>query len=186
MDIKLCGIDEAGRGCIAGSLAIAGVILLDKITGLNDSKKLSQSQREKLEIEIKRKSLYHIVIVSSEIIDRIGLSLSIKNSIIEIMEKLKADRYIFDGNTTYNIQNLESLVKADSLIAEVSAASILAKVSRDRELLELGQNYLEYNFKQHKGYITKEHIEEIKKFGYSPLHRKSYKIKSLKQGVLEL
>jgi ribonuclease HII len=155
------------------------------VVGLCDSKKLSPKRRVELAKEIKSNSRYHIVISSSKRIDEIGLSRAIKESILEIMDILKADRYLFDGNTTYNINGLESLIKADESVAEVSASSILAKTSRDDELLNISHLYPNYNLTKHKGYITKEHIAEIENYGYSEIHRKSYKIKSL-QGGLDL
>ncbi len=179
--MSICGIDEAGRGCIAGSLAVAGVILNTQVDGLNDSKKLSAKKREELYEIIIKNSNYHIVLIDSLKIDKIGLSLAIKNAIIEIKNNLKIDRYIMDGNTNFGINGVEFLIKADTKVSEVSASSILAKVSRDRKILESAKLYPEYEFDKHKGYGTKLHIQKIKEFGYSPIHRKSFKIKSLTQ-----
>lgn len=175
----ICGIDEAGRGCIAGSLAVVGVILNSKTNGLKDSKKLTPKRREVLYEIIVENSNYHLVMIDSAKIDEIGLSLAIKNAIIEIKKTLKADRYILDGNTNFGVDGVEFLIKADDKIPEVSASSILAKVSRDREILELAKIYPKYEFEKHKGYGTKLHIKKIREFGYSPIHRKSFKIKSL-------
>lgn len=180
----ICGIDEAGRGCLAGSLAVAGVVLKKDINGVNDSKKLSAKKREELFEIIKENSTYHIILTTSEVIDKIGLSIALKNSILEIMNLIKADKYIIDGNTNFGIKNLKAIIKADSKILEVSASSILAKVSRDREILELAKDYPEYQFQKHKGYGTKLHIEKIKEFGYSKLHRKSFKLKSMDRDSL--
>ena len=175
----ICGIDEAGRGPIAGPLVLAGVILKDDIKGLKDSKKLTPKKREKLFDEIIQKSEYKIVEVSNKIIDEKGLSFAINFALNEIVNTLKADRYIFDGNSKFGVEILETLIKGDDKLAEISAASILAKVTRDRFMIEIDKNYPNYNFAKHKGYITKEHIEEIKKYGYSDIHRKSYKLKAL-------
>lgn len=182
--MKICGIDEAGRGCLAGSLAVAGVVLNSKVDGLADSKKLSAKKREEIFETIKENSNYHIVLINSEKIDEIGLSSAIKSAIIEIMQNIKADRYIMDGNSSFGIENLEHLIKADDKILEVSASSILAKVTRDREIIELAKSYPQYQFEKHKGYGTKLHIEKIKEFGYSKLHRKSFKLKSLTEKTL--
>ena len=182
--MSICGIDEAGRGCIAGNLAVAGVILHNEIKELNDSKKLSAKKREELYEVITQKADYHIVSIDSVRVDEIGLSLCIKNAIIEIKEKLKADKYIMDGNTNFGVNGVEFLIKADAKVAEVSASSILAKVSRDREILKSAKLYPEYQFEKHKGYGTKLHIQKIKEFGYSPIHRKSFKLKSLNQKSL--
>lgn len=95
------------------------------------------------------------------------------------MENLKATQYLMDGNTSFGIANLEHKIKADATIKEVSAASILAKVSRDRYMYEIADNFKEYNFDKHKGYGTKAHVEKIKLHGRSIEHRKSFKLKAL-------
>ncbi len=174
--MSLCGIDEAGRGPIAGDLVVAGCILLKDVDGLDDSKKLTPKKREKLFELIKQNSNYHIVKKSPKEIDTKGLSICIKESLEEIMEVLEADEYLFDGNSTFGVKNLKTMIKADSKVKEVSAASILAKVTRDRDMTELSKLYPDYNFAKHKGYITKEHIELIKKYGYCDIHRRSYKL----------
>lgn len=177
----LCGIDEAGRGPIAGPLVVAGVILLEKIDGLNDSKILSEKKRNKLFDEIKNKSKYHIVFTNAKTIDEKGLSFCLRNSIIEIMDNLKefSDDFLMDGNTTFKIADLKCLIKADATVQEVSAASILAKVSRDNYMYEISEKYPNYDFEKHKGYGTKAHIEKIKEFGKSDEHRISFKLKAL-------
>lgn len=178
---NLCGIDEAGRGPLAGPLVVAGVILEKEILGLNDSKVLSEKKREKLFDEIKEKSKYHIVFKSAKEIDDFGISFCIKSSILEIMEKLQefSNNFLMDGNTNFGIQNLQKEIKADAKYACVSAASILAKVSRDRFMDEISPLYANYNFHKHKGYGTKAHIEAIRKFGRSDIHRFSFKLKAL-------
>ena len=176
---KLCGIDEAGRGPFAGPMVVAGVILKNDIDGLNDSKKISEKKREKLFDIIKDNSDYHIVFTSNEDIDKYGLSLCIKNSILEIMDHLDTSNFLMDGNTTYHIDNLKCKIKADATIKEVSAASILAKVSRDRFMIDISCQYPQYNFHKHKGYGTKAHIDAIIKFGYCDIHRRSFKIKKI-------
>ena len=178
---NLCGIDEAGRGPLAGPLVVAGVILEKEILGLNDSKVLSEKKREKLFDEIKEKSKYHIVFKSAKEIDDFGISFCLKSSILEIMEKLQefSDNFLMDGNTNFGIENLQKEIKADAKYKEVSAASILAKVSRDRFMDEISPLYANYNFHKHKGYGTKAHIEAIRKFGRSDIHRFSFKLKAL-------
>lgn len=176
---NLCGIDEAGRGPFAGPLVVAGVILKTPVKELDDSKKLSEKKRESLFEIIKQNSDHHIVFKSNKQIDTLGISRCLSESIKEIMEKLDAKQYLMDGNTSFGIGNLHHLIKADGLISEVSAASILAKVSRDRYMCEVALQYPEYFFEKHKGYGTKAHIEAIKKHGFSSLHRKSFKIKQL-------
>jgi ribonuclease HII len=178
---NLCGIDEAGRGPLAGPMVVAGVILEKEILGLNDSKVLSEKKREKLFDEIKEKSKYHIVFKSAKEIDDFGISFCLKSSILEIMEKLQefSNNFLMDGNTNFGIQNLKKEIKADAKYACVSAASILAKVSRDRFMDEISPLYANYNFHKHKGYGTKAHIEAIRKFGRSDIHRFSFKLKAL-------
>ena len=178
---NLCGIDEAGRGPLAGPLVVAGVILEKEILGLNDSKVLSEKKREKLFDEIKEKSKYHIVFKSAKEIDDFGISFCLKSSILEIMEQLQefSDNFLMDGNTNFGIENLQKEIKADAKYKEVSAASILAKVSRDRFMDEISPLYANYNFHKHKGYGTKAHIEAIRKFGRSDIHRFSFKLKDL-------
>jgi len=182
--MNICGIDEAGRGPVAGPLVMAGVILKEEIEGLRDSKKLTEKKREILFDEIIQKSDYAIVEVSNEIIDEKGLSFSINFCLNEIVTSLKADRYIFDGNSKFGVSILETMIKGDDKVAQISAASILAKVTRDNFMKSIADLYPNYSLAKHKGYITKQHIEEIRKFGYSDIHRKSYKIKSLSQGSL--
>lgn len=178
---NLCGIDEAGRGPLAGPLVVAGVILEKDILGLNDSKVLSEKKREKLFDEIKEKSKYHIVFKSAKEIDDFGISFCLKSSILEIMEKLQefSNNFLMDGNTNFGIENLQKEIKADTKYKEVSAASILAKVSRDRFMDEISPLYANYNFHKHKGYGTKAHIEAIKEFGRSNIHRFSFRLKTL-------
>jgi len=176
----LCGIDEAGRGPLAGDLVMAGCILKDPIEGLNDSKKLTAKRRETLYEQITNSNaIYYIVKFSASQIDDMGISHCLREGLKEILQNLKADKYLFDGNTAFGVKNLQTMIKADGKVAEVSAASILAKVTHDRDILEHAKEYPEYQFEKHKGYGTKLHIEMIKKYGYSPIHRKSYKIKAL-------
>ena len=180
----LCGIDEAGRGCLAGPLVVAGVILKRPIKGLHDSKVLSEKKRELLYPQIIKNSQYKIIFTDNHTIDKIGLSLAIKHSILSILEELSPSKTIMDGNTTFGIQDIEAIIKADATVQEVSAASILAKVSRDRYMIKQDEIYPEYGFKQHKGYGTAQHIKKIKHHGLSILHRESFKIRSLREPTL--
>lgn len=177
----LCGIDEAGRGPLAGPLVVAGVIINQQIKGLNDSKVLSEKKRERLFDTIQKNSSYHIVFTDARSIDERGLSSCLKRSIKEIMEALKeqADEFLMDGNTSFGISTLQHKIKADATIQEVSAASILAKVSRDRFMVEIASKYPKYHFEKHKGYGTKAHIEAIKKYGRCEEHRHTFKLKAL-------
>nr|WP_321267484.1 ribonuclease HII [uncultured Sulfurimonas sp.] len=176
---KLCGIDEAGRGPIAGDLVVAGCILNSHIDGLNDSKKLTEKKREYLYELIIKDSNYHIVKISPQAIDADGISLCIKRALEEIMTNLKCEDYLFDGNSNFGVMGLPTMIKADGKVAEVSAASILAKVTHDRDIIKEAKKYPKYQFEKHKGYGTALHIEMIKKHGYCDIHRRSYKLKAL-------
>ena len=181
MSKMLCGIDEAGRGPIAGDLVVAGCIFYSdtKIDGLNDSKKISEKKRYKLFEEIFPNTINHIVTISPEDIDTLGLSKCMQDALVEIKSMLNADEYLFDGNTTFGVDGLETMVKADEKVAEVSAASILAKVTHDRNIIRDAELYPEYGFEKHKGYGTAFHVDMIKQHGYCPIHRRSYKLKAL-------
>lgn len=175
----LCGIDEAGRGPIAGPLVMAGVILHEPIEQLNDSKQLSEKKREALFPQIQEKASFHIERFSAEQIDEHGISWCLSEGLKGILSHLHAEDYLFDGNSTFGVSGLRTMIKADALIPEVSAASILAKVTRDREMVECAKQFPEYGFEGHKGYGTQAHVEAIKTHGYSPIHRKSFKLKAL-------
>lgn len=182
---KLCGIDEAGRGPIAGDLVVAGCILTSCVDGLQDSKKLSEKKRESLYESITQNSLYHIVKFSAKEIDDNGLSFCIRSALLEIMNTLKCGEYLFDGNSNFGISGLPTMIKADGKVPEVSAASILAKVTHDRNIIKDAQKYPEYQFEKHKGYGTALHIELIKKYGYCAIHRRSYKLKALEKTLFD-
>lgn len=185
----LCGIDEAGRGCIAGDLVVAGAVFKKDIElpkGLGDSKKISEKKRYELFEEISKVTHHHIVVKSSEEIDQKGISVCMQEALSEIKSKLKAQEYLFDGNTTFGIEGLNTMIKADGKIPEVSAASILAKVTHDKNILEDAKRYPNYQFEKHKGYATAAHIALIKEHGYSDAHRKSYKLKALEPTLLDL
>jgi len=181
--MRFCGIDEAGRGPLAGSLTIAGVILHKRIAGLNDSKKLSEKKRESLFETIIKNSTYHIVRFDALSIDELGLSKCLASGVREIMSVIGEADYLYDGNCSFGIPGLRTLVKADITIPEVSAASILAKVNRDREMVQLAALYPEYGFEEHKGYGTNAHIEAIRQYGHCEIHRKSFKLKSLQPSL---
>ena len=178
--MRLCGIDEAGRGPIAGSLVVAGVFLNTPVEGLMDSKKVSEKKRELLYPLIIEKSIHHIVSFPAHAVDELGISECMKIALREIQEHIEAETFLFDGNTDFGVENLQTLVKADATIPEVSAASILAKVTHDREMIAFSKSYPEYDFEKHKGYGTKAHVEAIIAHGYTPEHRRSFKLKSLK------
>lgn len=176
----VCGVDEAGRGPLAGPVFAAAVILPENLgdLGINDSKKLSEKKRDALFDIIKEKALaYSVASASEQEIDEINILnatfLAMKRAVDGL--SIKPEIALIDGNRKPNTGIEEmTLVKGDSKSISIAAASILAKVSRDRYLLELDEKYPEYQFKKHKGYPTALHYEMIKKYGISPVHRLSF------------
>lgn len=175
------GIDEVGRGCWAGPLVAGAVALCNSIPGLKDSKKLSKKQRESLafEIELHAKAI-GLGWVQPEEIDKIGLTESVKLAMQRAINNIKMDydEIIIDGNINYLAYDHRSraVIKADNLVPAVSAASIIAKVARDKWMAnEAHELFPEYEFGSHVGYGTKRHIELLKLYGVSSIHRKSYK-----------
>ena len=176
----VCGVDEAGRGPLAGPVFVAAVILPygKMIEGLNDSKKISEKKREALFDEIIRTAeAYSICSVDEKTIDEINIleatKLGMRNAVASLV--IKPDAALIDGNQKPGLQIEErTIIKGDSLSASIAAASILAKVSRDRFMLDLDKNYPEYQFAKHKGYGTKLHYEIIDKYGISPVHRVTF------------
>lgn len=181
-NIKLiAGVDEAGRGPLAGPVCVAAVIMpYDKneiIEEINDSKKLTEKKREKLfDLIIEKAISYKIVLINEKIIDEINILNATKLGMKQAIEGLsvKPELVLIDAvPLDLNIKN-ESIIKGDAKCYNIAAASILAKVTRDRLMVELDQKYPNYNFKKHKGYGTKEHIENLKKFGKCEIHRNSF------------
>lgn len=177
----IAGVDEAGRGPLAGPVFAAAVIFEKGvfIPEINDSKKLSEKKREELFEVIKEKALcYSIVSVDEKEIDKINIlnaALKCFNMAVSNLS-IKPDVALIDGNRCGEMPvPCETIVKGDSKSMSVAAASILAKVARDRYIVELDAVYPEYNFKKHKGYGTKEHLEAIQKYGPCPIHRLSFK-----------
>lgn len=183
-DKPLCGIDEAGRGPLAGSLVMAGVVLTGKVEGLMDSKKLTQKKREALFPLVVENSKYHIVSFSAENVDALGISKCLHNGLLSIQKHLQNCDYLFDGNSTFGVDSIITMVKADDKVAEVSAASILAKVTRDREIVSMAKKYPQYGFEKHKGYGTKAHIEALVRHDRCPIHRKTFRVKGLDDSAL--
>ena len=183
--IQLCGIDEAGRGPLAGPLVMAGVILKGPVDGLNDSKRLSEKRREALFDVIRENSRFHIARFSARQIDDDGISACLSAGLREIMRILGEADYLFDGNSAFGVAGLRTMVKADASVPEVSAASILAKVTRDREMIELAARYPQYGFEKHKGYGTRPHIEAIRRHGRCPAHRKTFRIRALEPTLFD-
>ena len=176
----IAGVDEAGRGPLAGDVYAAAVILPPDICieGLNDSKKISEKKREKLFDEIKEVALaYAVATASVAEIDEFNIrnaTYIAMNRAIEALQ-IKPDYVIVDGDCIKECNYPhECVVKGDARSLSIAAASILAKVSRDRKMLELAEKYPRYGFEKHKGYGTKVHIEALKEFGASEIHRKTF------------
>ena len=175
-----CGTDEAGRGPLAGPVFAAAVHLANsRIEGLNDSKKLSEKKREKLFLEICEKSKYSIASASVEEIESLNIleasQLAMRRAVEELQKKVKVELVLVDGNIARNFPiPAICIVGGDGKSASIAAASILAKVSRDRFMREMDITYPDYGFAKHKGYGTKAHYEAIAKYGPSPIHRLSF------------
>ncbi len=176
----LCGVDEAGRGPLAGPVYAAAVILPRGllIPGLNDSKKLTEKKREELFDRICAEALdYAIAFATVEEIEErniLGATMLAMNRAIAGLRR-RPDLALIDGNRNAGIESpSRCIVKGDASCADIAAASILAKVSRDRVMLELAKKYPEYHFEQHKGYGTAQHYAALRQFGPSPVHRPSF------------
>ena len=180
----LCGIDEAGRGPLAGSLVMAGVVLKDPVDGLMDSKKLTPKKREVLYALVIESAEYHIVSFSAKEVDDMGISKCLQQGLHAIQKVLSGCDYLFDGNSAFGVDGIRTMIKADEQIPEVSAASILAKVTRDREMIEVAKLYPQYGFEKHKGYGTKAHIEALLKYDRCEVHRRSFRVKRLDEPTL--
>lgn len=176
----VCGVDEAGRGPLAGPVFAAAVVLGrgQIIDGVNDSKKLSEKKREALFDKIKEEAFcYSIASVDEKTIDEINILnatfLAMKKA-VEGLE-IKPDFAMIDGNKTPNLSiDCEAVVKGDANSVSIAAASILAKVSRDRYMLEMAEKYPEYKFEKHKGYGTKLHYQMLDEYGPSEIHRRTF------------
>ena len=182
----ICGVDEAGRGPLCGPVVAAAVILpKDKcIEGVNDSKKLSEKKREKLYDDIIENAVaYGIGMSDVSVIEEVNILNATKLAMKQAIENLqiKPDYVLIDGNQMIDIDiKGETVVSGDARSESIAAASILAKVTRDRMLVEYDKKYPEYGFAKHKGYGTKAHIEAIGKYGLTDIHRPSFCTKFVK------
>lgn len=177
----ICGIDEAGRGPLAGPVVVASVIMPrdSMIEGVNDSKKVSEKKREKLYEEIIENAIsYSVGIVDQKEIDRVNILNATKAGLTESIKGLevKPEMILVDALTGIDTCGIpyQSIIKGDAKSYSIAAASIIAKVTRDRIMRQWHEVYPEYNFIQHKGYGTAAHIAAIKEYGLCPLHRLSF------------
>ena len=176
----ICGVDEAGRGPLAGPVCAAAVILPEhlQIPGLNDSKKLTDKKRRELFPVIQEQAIaYGIGLASEQEIDEINILQATFLAMRRALDQLtvRPEIALIDGNreTDFGLP-VKTVVKGDSLSANIAAASILAKVTRDNIMVELAQQYPEYGFEIHKGYGTKAHYEALRTYGPCPIHRKTF------------
>ena len=189
----VAGLDEAGRGPLAGPVVAATVIILDykkflrhgsgQVKNINDSKKLLEKQREKIYEDLtKDKNIkWGVGIVSEKIIDKINILQATKLAMQKSFEKLSPDFLLLDGNFTLqqvqgknSIVRQKSIIKGDAKVLSIAAASIIAKVTRDRIMQKLHKKYPQYGFDRHKGYGTAAHFASIEKFGPCKIHRRSF------------
>lgn len=174
------GIDEAGRGPLAGPVVVAGVIMplgeSDLIDGVNDSKKLSAKKRDKLYDEILAKAIdVQVAVVDNKTIDEINILNATKQGMLQCIEGFsEVDCVLIDAVKLDTSVRTLSIVHGDALSYSIAAASIVAKVTRDRMMEEFDKSYLQYGFAKHKGYGTAAHITALKQYGPCPIHRRSF------------
>ena len=178
---NICGIDEAGRGPLAGPVVVAGVIMPpdSMIEGVNDSKKVSEKKREKLyDIILEEAVSYGIGIVYQDEIDKINILQATKKGLTEAVEQMKIKPNLIMVDALTGIDTLgipyKSIIKGDAKCYSISAASIIAKVTRDRIMREWDKIYPQYGFGSHKGYGTAKHIAALKEYGPCEIHRRSF------------
>lgn len=174
----IAGIDEAGRGPLAGPVVVASVIMPfdTPIEGINDSKKLSAKKRDMLYDKIVEQAIdMHVAIISAQTIDEINILNATKRGMLECIDGLKqVDCVLIDAVKLDSKVKTVSIVHGDALSYSIAAASIVAKVTRDRLMLDYDKQYPQYNFAKHKGYGTAEHIKLLKEHGACPIHRRSF------------
>lgn len=174
----VAGMDEVGRGPLAGNVVTACVVMPEdpQILWIDDSKKLSEVRREKVFDEIMSIALYvGIGEVEPEEIDRINILEATRKAMKEAASQVPADVFLIDAVSGLGLQGEEiPIIKGDASSYTIAAASIIAKVTRDRQMIEMDRIYPEYGFARNKGYGTKEHIDALKRFGPCPIHRKSF------------
>lgn len=176
--LVVAGMDEVGRGPLAGNVVTACVVMPEDpvIPWIDDSKKLSESRREKVFEEIMKHALYvGVGEISPEEIDRINILEATKNAMRKAASEVPADVFLVDAVTKLGLKGKEiPIIKGDATSYSIAAASIVAKVIRDRQMIELDKLYPEYGFARNKGYGTKEHIDALKRIGPCPVHRRSF------------
>jgi ribonuclease HII len=182
--LKIAGVDEAGRGPLAGPVVAAAVVFPagTRLEGLDDSKKISPKKREVLFGLIQSIADVGIGIVSEKIIDQINILQAARLAMRAAVQNLKVtpDCLLIDGNSRIDLAlKQQTIVQGDALVASIAAASIIAKVTRDRLMMDYHKQFPDYGFDQHKGYPSPSHIAAIRQNGFSPIHRKTFRVKSL-------
>jgi ribonuclease HII len=174
----IAGVDEVGRGCLAGPVIAAAVILRNNISGLKDSKKLTKKKREELSLIIMQNSYFSFGSSSPKEIDKINILqaslLAMKRAILNL--SVKPGKILIDGIHKPDLNtDTQTIISGDSYINQISAASIIAKVYRDNLMMQFDKEYPNFYFSSHMGYGTKMHKAAIKKYGITPIHRKTFK-----------
>jgi ribonuclease HII len=174
----IAGVDEVGRGCLAGPVIAAAVILRNNISGLKDSKKLTKKKREELSLIIMQNSYFSFGSSSPKEIDKINILqaslLAMKRAILNL--SVKPGKILIDGIHKPDLNtDTQTIISGDSYIDQISAASIIAKVYRDNLMMQFDKEYPNFYFSSHMGYGTKIHKAAIKKYGITPIHRKTFK-----------
>ncbi len=190
----IIGVDEVGRGCLAGPVAAGAVVLDKKIRGLKDSKLLTRAQREKLDLKIRAKALgFGVGWASVEEINQFGMTeavrLAMHRAVEEVLKTCQTiEHIIIDGNYNYFATHplsalSQTIIKADQTVPAVSAASIIAKVARDLHMIGLADKYPTFGFKSHVGYATKAHRQALRQCGVTDIHRVNFRqVKEILQG----
>jgi ribonuclease HII len=176
-NLAYAGVDEVGRGCLAGVVTACALVLKNDTLNndLNDSKKLSEKKRNFLYPQILEISDYHLVHIDVDEIDTLNILQATLKAMRLALEVLNPVAAYIDGNKTPNTQiPCTAIIGGDGLVPQISAASIIAKVTRDQYMQDLALEYPEYGFENHKGYGTKQHLAAITKYGITPHHRKSF------------
>lgn len=178
---KIAGIDEAGRGPLAGPVVVASVIMPQNsiLEGINDSKKVSEKKRERLyDLIIEEAICYSVAVIGQDVIDEINILNATKQGVSKVVQELqiKPNLILVDALTHIDTNGIpyDSIIKGDAKCYSIAAASILAKVTRDRIMRQWDEIYPQYGFSTHKGYGTAKHIEAIKQYGLCPIHRKTF------------
>lgn len=175
----IVGIDEVGRGCLAGPLVAGAVLLREPIPGLRDSKQLSRAQRQALDVQIRAKAWgFGLGWVAADELDAVGLTQAVRLAMIRALEQITAayEHIIIDGSYNFlaHLPNVNCIIKADDSVPAVSAASILAKVARDAYMAEAALRHPHYGFERHVGYATPMHRQALQQHGPCVLHRRSF------------